>query len=127
MRAGSPHHLSPNADSLTRTAEQPAGVADGVISEPSEGQSAGCELLANPRARALVKICPPHRVHTMQSEEEDVAFVRQAVAELATSFTDPREHNIHAAFNGLLQAIEADRARIAALEAELAHLKPDTH
>ncbi|MBA3881954.1 MAG: hypothetical protein H0X73_04370 [Chthoniobacterales bacterium] len=63
----------------------------------------------------------------MESEEEDVAFVRQAVAELATSFTDPREHNIHAAFNGLIQAVEADRARIAALEVELARLKADTN
>ncbi len=63
----------------------------------------------------------------MAIEEEDLDFVRHATAELATSFTDPRDHNLHAALNGLLQAIEANRARTVALEAGLARLKRDRH
>ncbi len=63
----------------------------------------------------------------MATEEDDLEFVSHATAELATSFTDPRDHNLHAALNGLLQAIEANRARIVALEAELAQLKRNGH
>jgi hypothetical protein len=59
----------------------------------------------------------------MLDREEDLAFVRHASAELATSFTDARDHNLHAALNGLIQAIETDRARLAALESEVAMLK----
>jgi hypothetical protein len=59
----------------------------------------------------------------MLDQEGDLAFVRHASAELAASFTDARDHNLHAALNGLIQAIETDRARIAALESEVAMLK----
>ncbi len=55
----------------------------------------------------------------MLSEEGDLDFARHATAELAVSFTDQREHNLHAALNGLINAIEADRSRIEALEAEV--------
>lgn len=55
----------------------------------------------------------------MLQDEPDLDFVRHATAELAGSFTDQRDHNIHAAFNGLIKAFEADRRRIAVLEAEL--------
>lgn len=59
----------------------------------------------------------------MLHDEKDLDFVRHATAELAVSFTDARDHNLHAAFNGLIEAIEADRARIRALEAELQSLR----
>ena len=55
----------------------------------------------------------------MLTEEGDLEFVRHATSELAVSFTDQRDHNLHAAINGLVKAIEADRCRIEALEAEL--------
>lgn len=55
----------------------------------------------------------------MLKEEGDLEFVRHATAELATSFTDQRDHNLHAALNGLIQAVEADRCRIIALEDEV--------
>lgn len=59
----------------------------------------------------------------MLPEEGDLEFVRHATAELAISFTDQRDHNLHAAFNGLIRAIESDRRRIAALEAEISALR----
>jgi hypothetical protein len=59
----------------------------------------------------------------MLPEEEDLDFVRHATAELAISFTDARDHNLHAAFNGLLKAIETDRRRIQELEAEIKALR----
>jgi hypothetical protein len=59
----------------------------------------------------------------MLADEGDLNFVRHATAELAISFTDPRDHNTHAAFNGLIKAIEADRRRIAQLEAEIKALR----
>ncbi len=59
----------------------------------------------------------------MLTNEEDLAFVRHASAELAISFTDQRDHNLHAALNGLVEAIEADRRRIVALETEVAALR----
>ena len=59
----------------------------------------------------------------MLYDEKDLDFVRHATAELAVSFTDARDHNLHAAFNGLIKAIEADRQRIAALENELANVR----
>lgn len=59
----------------------------------------------------------------MLSEENDLGFVRHATAELAVSFTDARDHNLHAAFNGLIKAIEADRAHINALEEQIKNLK----
>ncbi|HEY0370165.1 MAG TPA: hypothetical protein VGC85_11255 [Chthoniobacterales bacterium] len=59
----------------------------------------------------------------MLPKEGDLAFVRHATAELVISFTDQRDHNLHAAFNGLIEAIEADRRRIAALEAEVRALR----
>ncbi len=59
----------------------------------------------------------------MLSEEGDLEFARHATAELAVSFTDQREHNLHAALNGLINAIEADRSRIQALEAEVKALR----
>lgn len=52
----------------------------------------------------------------MLSEEPNLEFVRRAASELAGSFTDPRDHNLHAVINGLIEAMESDRARIAALE-----------
>ena len=62
----------------------------------------------------------------MLTDESDLAFVRHATAELAISFTDPRDHNTHAAFNGLIKAVEADRRRIAQLEAEIKELRAQT-
>jgi hypothetical protein len=59
----------------------------------------------------------------MLSEENDLEFVRHATAELAISFTDARDHNLHAAFNGLIKAIEADRRRIGELEKEVEVLR----
>ncbi len=59
----------------------------------------------------------------MLSNEGDLAFVRHATAELAISFTDQRDHNLHAALNGLTEAIAADRRRIDALEAEVQSLR----
>jgi hypothetical protein len=55
----------------------------------------------------------------MLHDEKDIDFVRHATAELAVSFTDARDHNLHAAFNGLIEAIESDRKRLRTLEAEL--------
>ena len=59
----------------------------------------------------------------MLKAEGDLAFVRHATAELAISFTDQRDHNLHAAFNGLIEALEAHRRRIIALEAEVKALR----
>jgi hypothetical protein len=59
----------------------------------------------------------------MLHDERDLDFVRHATAELAVSFTDARDHNLHAAFNGLIKAIEADRTRLRALETELQALR----
>ncbi len=59
----------------------------------------------------------------MLSDESNLDFVRHAAAELAGSFTDPRDHNLHAVINGLIQAMEADRARISALETKLQALQ----
>jgi hypothetical protein len=59
----------------------------------------------------------------MLSDETDLGFVRHATAELAISFTDARDHNLHAAFNGLIKAIEADRKRIAELEEQIKSLR----
>ena len=59
----------------------------------------------------------------MQTDEGALDFVRHATAELSVSFTDPREHNLHAALNGLVEAIEKDRARLVAIEAELTALR----
>ncbi len=62
----------------------------------------------------------------MLTDESDLEFVRHATAELAVSYTDPKDHNTHAAFNGLIKAIEADRSRIALLEAEIKALRSQT-
>ena len=59
----------------------------------------------------------------MLPEEKDLDFVRHATAELAISFTDARDHNLHAAFNGLVRAIEADRKRIKELESQVTMLR----
>ncbi len=59
----------------------------------------------------------------MLHDEKDLDFVRHATAELAVSFTDARDHNLHAAFNGLIEAVKADRARIRALEQEIQSLR----
>jgi len=58
----------------------------------------------------------------MLDKESSLDFVRKATAELSVSFHSPRDHNLHAAFNGLIAAIEEDRARMTALETELARL-----
>ena len=62
----------------------------------------------------------------MLPEEKNLDFARHATAELAISFTDARDHNLHAAFNGLINAIEADRRRISALEAEVKSLRSES-
>ncbi|MGI9088341.1 MAG: hypothetical protein ACR2HH_11470 [Chthoniobacterales bacterium] len=59
----------------------------------------------------------------MIDDEDDLHFVRHATAELAISFTDPGDHNLHAAFNGLIKAVEADRQRLRALEEEVKELR----
>lgn len=65
-----------------------------------------------------------NRLHgIMLPEEKDLDFVRHATAELAVSFTDARDHNLHAAFNGLIKAIEADRQRISDLEEKVKILR----
>ena len=61
----------------------------------------------------------------MLQDENDLDFVRHATAELAISFTDQRDHNLHAAFNGVIKALEADRLRIVALENEVLALRAD--
>jgi hypothetical protein len=63
----------------------------------------------------------------MLGEETNLDFVRHATFEIAASFTDARDHNLHAAFNGLIEAIEADRRRIKALEAEVKTLQSESH
>jgi hypothetical protein len=60
----------------------------------------------------------------MLTEEPNLEFVRRAAAELAISFTDPRDHNLHAAINGLVEAIESDRNRLRALEAQVRAFQP---
>ena len=62
-------------------------------------------------------------MNCMLHDEKDLDFVRHATAELAASFTDARDHNLHAAFNGLIEAIKADRQRLRALEAEVQSLR----
>lgn len=62
----------------------------------------------------------------MIDDEADLNFVRHATAELAISFTDQRDHNLHAAFNGLIKAIESDRRRLRALEEEVKTLRAKT-
>jgi hypothetical protein len=59
----------------------------------------------------------------MLPDEKDLDFVRHATAELAVSFTDARDHNLHAAFNGLIKAIESDRQRIRELEEKVTVLR----
>ncbi len=59
----------------------------------------------------------------MLHDEKDLDFVRHATAELAASFTDARDHNLHAAFNGLIEAIQSDRKRLRSLEAEVQTLR----
>jgi hypothetical protein len=59
----------------------------------------------------------------MLSDEPKLDFIRRAAAELAGSFTDPRDHNLHAVINGLIEEIEAERARITALEASVQALQ----
>jgi hypothetical protein len=62
----------------------------------------------------------------MLPEEKNLDFARHATAELAISFTDARDHNLHAAFNGLIRAIESDRRRISALETEIKGLRSES-
>ncbi|MEP7078040.1 MAG: hypothetical protein ABI795_03350 [Chthoniobacterales bacterium] len=59
----------------------------------------------------------------MIDDEGDLEFVRHACAELALSLTNPRDHNLHAALNGLVRAVEANRVRIHGLEAELERIR----
>jgi len=59
----------------------------------------------------------------MLSDEPNLDFVRRAAAELAGSFTDPRDHNLHAVINGLIEAIEEARSRISGLEARVEALQ----
>jgi hypothetical protein len=59
----------------------------------------------------------------MLSDEPKLDFVRRAAAELAGSFTDPRDHNLHAVINGLIEVIEAERRRLSALEATVQALQ----
>jgi hypothetical protein len=61
----------------------------------------------------------------MLSDEPKLDFVRRAAAELAVCFTDPRDHNLHAVINGLVEAIEVERDRVTALEAKVRALEPD--
>lgn len=59
----------------------------------------------------------------MLHDEKDLDFVRHATAELAVSFTDARDHNLHAAFNGLIKAIETDREKLKVLTKEVEALR----
>ncbi len=59
----------------------------------------------------------------MLHDEKDLDFVRHATGELAASFTDARDHNLHAAFNGLIEAIKSDRERLRSLEAEIESMR----
>ena len=60
---------------------------------------------------------------TMLTDEPKLDFVRRAAAELAVCYTDPRDHNLHAVINGLIEAIEVERDRISSLEARLQALQ----
>lgn len=59
----------------------------------------------------------------MIDDEGGLEFARHACLELAGSFTNPRDHNLHAALNGLICAVEADRVRIHELEVELERIR----
>jgi hypothetical protein len=59
----------------------------------------------------------------MLSDEPKLDFVRRAAAELAVCYTDPRDHNLHAVINGMVEAIEEERDRVTALEAKVRALQ----
>lgn len=61
----------------------------------------------------------------MLSDEPKLDFVRRAAAELAVCYTDPRDHNLHAVINGMIEAIEVERDRISALEATVRGLQSE--
>ena len=61
----------------------------------------------------------------MLSDEPKLEFVRRAAAELAVSYTDPRDHNLHAVINGLVEAIKEERDRVTALEAKVRALQSE--
>lgn len=76
-----------------------------------------------PRAAPPLNTPAPVVNELMIDDEGDLEFVRHACAELALSLTNPRDHNLHAALNGLVQAVEANRARIHELEVELERIR----
>ena len=61
----------------------------------------------------------------MLSNEPKLEFVRRAAAELAVCYTDPRDHNLHAVINGLVEAIKEERDRVTALEAKVRALQSE--
>ena len=61
----------------------------------------------------------------MLSNEPKLEFVRRAAAELAVCYTDPRDHNLHAVINGLVEAIMEERDRVTALEAKVRALQSE--
>ena len=73
------------------------------------------EDLISPDASSKTKV--------MLTDEPKLDFVRRAAAELAVCFTDPRDHNLHAVINGMIEAIEVERDRISALEARVRALE----
>ena len=59
----------------------------------------------------------------MSLAETDLQFIQRALSEIASECGTGKDHNFHQAIHKLVKAHQADRARIDALEREIAFLK----